>query len=161
VGARCGSSARRVLCGGRADPVELRPVPTATAHAHPLGKDPLGEVACLLRHPAPAASRTEAAALTGEAGHAHQAALFALEAGAAGGEHAALEIAAELVDDEAWQRSAEPFALGEEVGQVLAQDRVQRPSPRVERARIDPGLSARGQGAGGPRRRRRADIRRS
>jgi hypothetical protein len=87
VGARCGSSARRVLCGGR----RATGVPTATADGNHR-QDPIHEESSGIGHPAAAARGTEPPTLAREGDRTIVLADRALQAQEAKVQDAALEV---------------------------------------------------------------------
>ena len=119
-----------VVIEGEAHPQRERqrehPVPDADVRQH-AGH----EIARRLRHPASEAARTEPASLARERHHAGELAPLAFVPGAATGKHATIDVALEFIAHELRQQMR-----GEEGGEVGAEDRVQRPLPRVEGAGV-------------------------
>ena len=94
MGARCGSAARRALCGGR----RVTGAPTATPHRHPR-QDLVGQAGGGVRHPPPHTTGAERASLARERDHTLRAAVLAPHAQEAMGEDAALQVGAQLLLD--------------------------------------------------------------
>jgi len=94
VGARCGSSARRVLCGGP----RATGVPTATPCGN-VRQNVVGEVGGDLAHAPGVAGRADASALAGERDQPLVAAVLTAGPGKAIGQNAALQVAPEVALD--------------------------------------------------------------
>jgi len=146
VGARCGSSARRVLCGGP----RATGVPTATA-SRDLRQHVVGEVGGDLAHAPGVTGRADASALAREGNEPLVAASLTARSSKSVGQNAALQVAPEIPLDPLRQSAARGVGRGrpsQERLEVVLDDLVQGRLSRAPRP-VDGAREAAPSGRGG------------